>query len=44
MAFNRLLIVLATITVLTVIIVFLGLRRGSAREQHVASVPACQEG
>jgi hypothetical protein len=43
-AFDRLLIVLATITALTAIVVFLGVRRGSAPEQHVASVPACQEG
>ncbi|OHV69869.1 MFS transporter [Mesorhizobium sp. LCM 4577] len=43
-AFDRLLIVLATITVLTAIVVFLGLRRGSASEQDVAPVPACQEG
>jgi hypothetical protein len=43
-AFDRLLIVLATITVLTAVVVFLGLRRGSASEQDVAPVPACQEG
>ncbi|TPI16791.1 MFS transporter [Mesorhizobium sp. B4-1-3] len=43
-AFDRLLVVLATITVLTAIVVFLGLRRGSAPEQDVAPVPACQEG
>jgi hypothetical protein len=43
-AFDQLLIVLATITVLTAIVVFLGLRRGSAPEQDVAPVPACQEG
>ncbi|TIP01420.1 MAG: MFS transporter [Mesorhizobium sp.] len=43
-AFDRLLIVLATITVLTAIIVFLGLRRGSAPEQDIAPLPACQEG
>jgi len=36
--------VLATITVLTAIVVFLGLRRGSAPEQDVAPIPACQEG
>ncbi|RWD65173.1 MAG: MFS transporter, partial [Mesorhizobium sp.] len=42
-AFDRLLIVLATITVLTAIIVFLGLRRGSASEQDIAPLPACQE-
>ncbi|MDX8530297.1 MFS transporter [Mesorhizobium sp. VK25A] len=44
MAFDQLLVVLATITVLTAIVVFLGLRRGSAPEQEVAPVPACQEG
>ncbi|RWH69872.1 MFS transporter [Mesorhizobium sp.] len=43
-AFDRLLVVLATITVLTAIVVFLGLRRVSASEQDVAPVPACQEG
>ncbi|TIV64067.1 MAG: MFS transporter, partial [Mesorhizobium sp.] len=43
-AFDRLLVVLATITVLTAIVVFLGLRRGSAPEQDVAPLPACQEG
>lgn len=43
-AFDRLLVVLATITVLTAIVVFLGLRRGSAPEQDVAPMPACQEG
>ena len=43
-AFERLLVVLATITVLTAIIVFLGLRRGSAAEQDVAAVPTCQQG
>jgi hypothetical protein len=30
--------------VLTAIVVFLGLRRGSAPEQDVAAVPACQGG
>lgn len=43
-AFDRLLVVLATITVLTAIVVFLGLRRGSAPEQDVAPLEACQEG
>ncbi|WP_217571946.1 MFS transporter [Mesorhizobium sp. GbtcB19] len=43
-AFDRLLVVLATITVLTAIVVFLGLRRGSAAEQDTAPLPACQEG
>ncbi|TIV38566.1 MAG: MFS transporter, partial [Mesorhizobium sp.] len=43
-AFDRLLIVLATITMLTAIVVFLGLRRGSAPEQDIAPLPACQEG
>ncbi|WP_347404073.1 hypothetical protein [Mesorhizobium sp. WSM4976] len=43
-AFDRLLAVLATITVLTAIVVFFGLRRVSASEQDVAPVPACQEG
>ena len=43
-AFDQLLVVLATITVLTAIVVFLGLRRGSAPEQDVAPIPACQEG
>ncbi|RWB68519.1 MAG: MFS transporter [Mesorhizobium sp.] len=43
-AFDRLLIVLATINVLTAVIVFLGLRRGSAPEQDTAPLPACQEG
>ncbi|RWL79946.1 MAG: MFS transporter [Mesorhizobium sp.] len=43
-AFDRLLIVLATINVLTAVIVFLGLRRGSAPEQDIAPLPACQEG
>jgi len=43
-AFDRLLVVLATITVLTAIVVFLGLRRGSAPEQDAAPVAACQEG
>ncbi|MDG4881591.1 MFS transporter [Mesorhizobium sp. WSM4884] len=43
-AFDRLLVVLATITFLTAIVVFLGLRRGWAPEQDVAPLPACQEG
>lgn len=43
-AFDRLLVVLATITVLTAVVVFLGLRRGSAPEQDIAPLPACQEG
>jgi len=44
MAFDRLLVVLATITVLTAVVVFLGLRRGSAPKQDIAPLPACQEG
>ncbi len=43
-AFDRLLIVLAAITVMTAIVVFLGLRRGSAVEHEIAPVPVCQEG
>ncbi|MER9302030.1 MFS transporter [Mesorhizobium sp. M0496] len=43
-AFDRLLIVLAAITVMTAIVVFLGLRRGSASEHEAAPLPACQEG
>jgi hypothetical protein len=43
-AFDRLLIVLAAITVMTAIVVFLGLRRGSASEYETAPLPACQEG
>ncbi|TKB21233.1 MAG: MFS transporter [Mesorhizobium sp.] len=43
-AFDRLLVVLATITVLTAIVIFLGLRRGSAPEQDVEPLSACQEG
>ncbi|NUS20404.1 MAG: MFS transporter, partial [Mesorhizobium sp.] len=43
-AFDRLLVVLATITVLTAIVVFLGLRRGSAPERDAAPLPAGQEG
>ncbi|SDA80450.1 MFS transporter [Mesorhizobium qingshengii] len=43
-AFGRLLMVLAAITVMTAIIVFLGLRRGSAPEHEAAPLPACQEG
>ncbi|UVK47070.1 MFS transporter [Mesorhizobium sp. AR07] len=43
-AFDRLLIVLAAITVLTAIVVFLGLRRGSVLEHETAPLPACQEG
>jgi len=43
-AFDRLLIVLAAITVMTAFVVFLGLRRGSASEHENAALPACQEG
>ncbi|TIN70520.1 MAG: MFS transporter [Mesorhizobium sp.] len=43
-AFDRLLIVLAAITVMTAIVVFLGLRRGSASEDETAALPAGQEG
>ncbi|TIW20336.1 MAG: MFS transporter [Mesorhizobium sp.] len=43
-AFDRLLVVLATITFLTAIVVFLGLRRGSVPEEDVAPLPASQEG
>lgn len=42
-AFDRLLIVLAAITVVTALVVFLGLRRVSASERETA-LPACQEG
>ncbi len=43
-AFDRLLIVLAMITVVTALVVFLGLRRGSAAEREAVPVPAGQEG
>ncbi|TIX24226.1 MAG: MFS transporter, partial [Mesorhizobium sp.] len=43
-AFDRLLIVLAAITVMTAIVVFLGLRRGAASERETVALPACQEG
>ncbi|TGQ49751.1 MFS transporter, partial [Mesorhizobium sp. M4B.F.Ca.ET.211.01.1.1] len=43
-AFDRLLVVLATITLLTAIVVFLGLRRGSSPERDAAPLPAGQEG
>ncbi|MBZ9995564.1 MFS transporter [Mesorhizobium sp. BH1-1-4] len=43
-AFDRLLIVLAAITIVTALVVFLGLRRGSAPEHETAPLPACQEG
>ncbi|RUY14320.1 MFS transporter, partial [Mesorhizobium sp. M7A.F.Ca.CA.001.13.2.1] len=43
-AFDRLLIVLAAITVVTALVVFLGLRRVSASERETAALPACQEG
>ncbi|RUU47764.1 MFS transporter, partial [Mesorhizobium sp. M7A.T.Ca.TU.009.01.1.1] len=43
-AFDRLLIVLAAITVMTAIVVFLGLRRGSASEHETVALPAGQEG
>lgn len=43
-AFDRLLIVLAAITVMTAIVVFLGPRRGAASERETAALPACQEG
>lgn len=42
-AFDRLLIVLAVITVVTALVVFLGLRRGSAAEHEAVPLPACQE-
>ena len=43
-AFDRLLIVLAAITIVTALVVFLGLRRGSATEHDAVPLPACQEG
>ncbi|RUZ74817.1 MFS transporter [Mesorhizobium sp. M7A.F.Ca.US.006.01.1.1] len=43
-AFDRLLIVLAAITVVTALVVFLGLRRGAASERETVALPACQEG
>ncbi|RUV23187.1 MFS transporter [Mesorhizobium sp. M7A.F.Ca.MR.245.00.0.0] len=43
-ASDRLLIVLAAITVMTAIVVFLGLRRGSASEHETVALPAGQEG
>ncbi|WP_032901411.1 MFS transporter [Mesorhizobium ciceri] len=43
-AFDRLLIVLAAITVMTAIVVFLGLRRGAASEHETVALPAGQEG
>src|SRR4029079_7453087 len=43
-AFDRLLIVLAAITIVTALVVFLGLRRGSAAQHEPVSVPVCQEG
>lgn len=43
-AFDWLLIVLAAITVMTAIVVFLGLRRGSASEHETVALPAGQEG
>ena len=42
-AFDTLLMVLATITVLTAIVVFLGLRRGPASEHETPALEACQE-
>ncbi|WP_421916587.1 MFS transporter [Mesorhizobium sp.] len=42
-AFDTLLMVLATITVVTAIIVFLGLRRGPAAERETPALEACQE-
>jgi hypothetical protein len=35
---------LPAITVVTALVVFLGLRRGSAAEQDAVSLPLCQEG
>lgn len=43
-AFDRLLIVLAAITVVTALVVFLGLRRGAASDRETAALPAGQEG
>ncbi|TPM32818.1 MFS transporter [Mesorhizobium sp. B2-3-4] len=43
-AFDRLLIVLAAITIVTALIVFLGLRRASAPQHDGTPLPACQEG
>jgi len=43
-AFDSLLIVLAAITIVTALVVFLGLRRGSAAEREPVSLPVCQEG
>lgn len=42
-AFDTLLIVLATITIVTAIVVFLGLRRGPAAERETPALEACQE-
>ncbi|TIS85775.1 MAG: MFS transporter, partial [Mesorhizobium sp.] len=42
-AFDRLLIVLAVITIVTALVVFLGLRRASAAEHEAVPLPACQE-
>ncbi|QPC91186.1 MFS transporter [Mesorhizobium sp. INR15] len=44
MAFDTLLIVLAAVTVLTAIVVFVGLRRGSEQENEGEARTACQEG
>jgi MFS family permease len=44
MAFDKLLIVLAAITALAALVVFLGLRRGSGEEHEAVSLPVCQEG
>jgi hypothetical protein len=43
-AFDRLLIVLAAITIVTALVVFLGLRRGSTVEHETVPLPVCQEG
>ena len=42
-AFDRLLIVLAAITVVTALVVFLGLRRASAPEHGTTPLPVSQE-
>ncbi|RWF51500.1 MAG: MFS transporter [Mesorhizobium sp.] len=42
-ASDRLLIVLAVITIVTALVVFLGLRRASAAEHEAVPLPACQE-
>jgi MFS family permease len=43
-AFDQLLIVLAAITVVTALVVFIGLRRGSTAEHETIALTICQEG